>query len=249
MPYHISTTLVDQRLLRAIRQKERKLVERIKAQNPGEEIEYVQNLNPKTKAEYILVTMEPSLGGWINWSRPAKSGLRNFMLSWEDFILHYCAKHFLGGPYYITDIAKAAMKVRTAGRLRNYDEWISLLREEINVVGRPDYKLVFVGKTVERAISCTFAPEHIAGTTIHYSPMVAYMRKNLPRNPPSAVMAVTEGSILKFARALLAEHTISEATKTRVLKRLGRSGTKLSDSRRRLMYTYYEHFESFGQSP
>jgi hypothetical protein len=238
---------VDIGLLHAIRQKERDLVRRIKVKNPREEIEYVQNLDPKTKAKYILITMEPSLRGWISWPRREKSGLRNFILSWEDFILHYCAKHFLGVPYYITDIAKAAMKVKTAKRLRNYDEWISLLIEEIKVVGTPDYRLIFVGKTVERTLSNSFSNNHIAGTTIHYSPMVAYMRKKLPKNPPSAVTSVTEDSILKFARTLLKEHTIIEATMAKVLTGLESSKTKLSCSRMRLIYTYYTDFESFKQ--
>ena len=75
---------------------------------------------PKTKVNYVLIGMEPSLGAWTKKESNGKNrikmaqnmidgGFKNFAFSIEDFIVHYSIKHYLcldKQEYYITDLSK-----------------------------------------------------------------------------------------------------------------------------------------------
>ncbi|MFA4864773.1 MAG: hypothetical protein WC605_13505 [Bacteroidales bacterium] len=83
--------------------KEIKLVksigDEIKKINPNFEIAYLPNLSPKEKVKYIFIAMEPSLRRWAKDEKEAKEmvekGFRNFILSWDDFIFHFCITRYL----------------------------------------------------------------------------------------------------------------------------------------------------------
>ena len=56
---------------------------------------FLANVAPKAQVDYVLVAMEPS--------RPANiASIKNFAVSVEDFILHFCASKYLckGTPTY-----------------------------------------------------------------------------------------------------------------------------------------------------
>jgi hypothetical protein len=71
---------------------------------------FLPNLEPSRPMEYLLIGMEPSLGRWARSREEAnakvEAGFRNFVSSIEDFILHFCVRHYLcsgSESYGITD--------------------------------------------------------------------------------------------------------------------------------------------------
>lgn len=121
----------------------RDLETRMKAFAEAEGDVFLPNPEPSQPAKYVFVCMEPSLGRWAQSPEEAKAkveaGFRNFVFSIEDFILHFCIKHYLcepTQPYHITDLSKGAMLVERAGvaRTQRYDRWYPLLEEELDLV-------------------------------------------------------------------------------------------------------------------
>ncbi len=113
---------------------------------------YMPNPPICTTPEFCLIGMEPSL----KWMEKEKRLLKNpskfpeelrfermnFLFSEEDFILHYCAFHYLCKgeyKYYVTDISKGAMLTKNAGKQRTdrYRRWLPLLEEELEILGNP----------------------------------------------------------------------------------------------------------------
>ncbi|PKL78126.1 MAG: hypothetical protein CVV27_03775, partial [Candidatus Melainabacteria bacterium HGW-Melainabacteria-1] len=139
----MSSLAVDQ--LVQLRLAEKKLVDSIrqevKAQEPEALVAYLPNLLPAEPVDFIVIAMEPSLA-WARTEAEAaqkvQAGYRNFMHSWEDFILHYCLKNYLGS-HYVTDVSKAAMSVSNGAlwRSRLYPRWLELLKQEIALVAKP----------------------------------------------------------------------------------------------------------------
>src|SRR5436190_8414128 len=79
---------------------------------------FLPNPELSRPVEYLLIGMEPSLGRWARSREEAdakvKAGFRNFVSSIEDFILHFCVRHYLcsgSETYHITDLSKGAMLV------------------------------------------------------------------------------------------------------------------------------------------
>src|SRR5437867_864952 len=72
----------------------RDLEERMKAQAEADGDVFVPNPEPSNRVEYVFICMEPSLRSWARSDEEAKAkvgaGFRNFVLSIEDFILHFC---------------------------------------------------------------------------------------------------------------------------------------------------------------
>ena len=110
---------------------------------------FLANVAPKAQVDYVLVAMEPS--------RPANiDSIKNFAVSIEDFILHFCASKYLckGTPtYHITDLSKGAMRVTDASsspalRYERYKRWYPLLCEEIELVAWPNAPIIPVGHVV-----------------------------------------------------------------------------------------------------
>ena len=114
--------------------------------------------------DYVLVGMEPSLGGFAKGKRDAKleyaqrrmdQGFRNFCGVW---ILHYPVRTSLcqdGESYYVTDLAKGAMLTneKSAGSEKKYDEWYPLLEKELGLVAKPDAKIISIRNKVGQLLS------------------------------------------------------------------------------------------------
>jgi hypothetical protein len=129
--------------------------------------------------------MEPSLGWWARGSADyarsrVATGFRNFLFSIEDFIVHFCARHYLCGPaerYHITDFSKGAMLVEHAGpaRIERYDRWYPLLQEEIELCTSPGAGIVAVGNAVSRHL--VHRGFRSFTQVIHYSGQAALARR------------------------------------------------------------------------
>lgn len=241
-----------------LRLEEKELVAKIRREYPSRKIIYLPNLIPRGKVKYIFVAMEPSFGQWARNEEEAegkiKNGFRNFILSWEDFIFHYCVTNYLSPSYYLTDISKAAMKVKDAKELKNkiYDEWIELLKQEIEIVGQNDCKLIFVGKSVENFLKPKVLNRNIAKTVLHYSGQAARQRKEIPKKYPEdfkifkKCQNLCPDAILDFAKNFLKENSISPQMRDWILGKLKNNRTKLSESRKELMFTYYRQFQKIS---
>ena len=243
--------------LEELRAREKRLVEsfrdEIKHRDPDCKIVYLPNLTPRYKARYIFIAMEPSFGRWAKDEEEAKrkirNGFRNFILTWEDFILHYSISAYLSPLYHVTDVSQAAMKVKDANlwRERIYPRWIELLRQKIEIVGQTDCRLIFIGNKVEDFLKGHSLNREYLKTIMHYSGQAAKKRKEVPRRYPGEFKtfkgSITSRTILDFARTFLHENGIPPQTRSWILRRLKRKSTKLSDSRKELLFTYYKELQ------
>ena len=91
---------------------------------------YLPTVMPSGPVDYVLVAMEPSMGGKSKdeVQKQVDGGFRNFCNSTEDFILHFCARNYLcrdGETYHVTDLAKGTMptKVQAAGNAEKYEDY------------------------------------------------------------------------------------------------------------------------------
>ena len=123
-------------------------------QHYGLEGGYLPNFTPTGPVDYVLVAIEPSTGVSGGHAGSVAEPPLNFSWSVEDFILHYCVRHYLcrgGESYHLTDLAKGVMTVSDAGnRCRErYERWYPLLRKELALLRRPGRtRLIAVGKVV-----------------------------------------------------------------------------------------------------
>src|SRR4051812_17984325 len=92
----------------------RELEQRMKALAEADNRVFLPNPEPSGPVQYVLITMEPSLGWWARGSADyarsrVEAGFRNFLYSTEDFILHFCVRRYLCGTserYHVTDFSK-----------------------------------------------------------------------------------------------------------------------------------------------
>ncbi|MCF7887668.1 MAG: hypothetical protein K9L76_00160 [Candidatus Omnitrophica bacterium] len=248
--------------LRELRVKEKDLVKSIRdlvqKDDPTCEIAYIPNLMPNERLKYIFITMEPSFGRWAKNSKDAEekiqNGFRNFILSWEDFIFHYCISEYLSRSYFITDISKVAMKVENANLWRDeiYPKWIEFLREEIKIVGKNNCKVIFVGESVRNFLETRLQECNVLKTILHYSGQAGRQRKELPQKYPKEFQEFKEhlssGMILNFAEYFLKQNDIPLKIRQWILRKLNNSDVKLSESRRALMFTYYKEFQGIREN-
>lgn len=230
----------------------------IKKTDSSCEIVYLPNLTLRKKVEYIFITMEPSFDRWAKNEKDAKekidNGFRNFILSWDDFIFHYCITNYLSHSYFVTDISKAAMKVKNANRWRNkiYPKWKEPLKKEIEIVGQNDYKLIIVGKSAKKFISKhKELNRKVLKTVLHFSGQAGKQRKKIPQKYPEDFKDfkknLSSDVILDFAENFLKQNNIPTQIMEWVLKKLKNNKTKLSESRKELMFTYYRKFQEISQ--
>jgi hypothetical protein len=134
---------------------------------------YLRNPKISSRPAFCLVAMEPSLIKWTveEMEDATSKGFINFLDSEEDFIVHYCAYRYLCNSsfaYHITDISKGAMHTAVARRNRaaRYKEWLPLLDQELDLLGRP--KVIALGIGTNK-----FLQEHklsnLSGAVLHYS--------------------------------------------------------------------------------
>ena len=125
-------------------------------------------------------------------SRPANiDSIKNFAVSVEDFILHFCASEYLckgESTYHITDLSKGAMRVTDASsspalRYERYKRWYPLLCEEIELVARPNAPIIPVGYMV-RDFLCVQKTLRLEDEILHYSQSAASHRPKMKRCYP-----------------------------------------------------------------
>ena len=209
---------------------------------------------PDGPADYILIGMEPSLGGWARSADEARSkveaGFRNFLFSIEDFILHFCVRHYLCGAaerYHITDLSKGAMLVDRAGvaRVERYDRWYGLLQEEIDLVATPNAGIVAVGNVVaqhleRRRFERRFTP------VIHYSGQAGRARRagivGRENSFKAFAGSVSLEDLVATARNALRSAHVPSEIRDETLSRLAKS--QLTTSRQELIFNYKLAFES-----
>ncbi|MFA4864772.1 MAG: hypothetical protein WC605_13500 [Bacteroidales bacterium] len=144
------------------------------------------------------------------------------------------------------------MKVKDANRWRKdiYPKWIELLKEEIKIVGQNDCRLIFVGKRVEDFLKLKITNNNVLGKILHYSVNAAIYRKKLPQEYPEEYKKfknnLSNSIILDFAKKYLKQYGIPRQMMVWILKKLKDDKTKLSESRKQLMFTYFKKFQEFS---
>ncbi len=245
--------------IKLLREKEKELVssikDSIKSKDPNCDIVYLPNLTPKSHVDFIFVAMEPSFGAWANNEDEAQekidSGFRNFIDSWDVMAFHYCISNYLSKSYYITDISKAAMKVRDATINRDwiYIKWKDLLNEEIDIIASCNCKLIPVGDKANDFISEHLSKYRILNKILHYSVTAAKYRKNEPVAYPTHYVdfknTINEKLFMMNVKNIIKEYEIPESTLKGIKKGLERNEPSLTESRKQLMFTYYNAFKRF----
>lgn len=147
---------------------------------------YLPNVRPTVKVDYVLVGMEPSLGGWakdlIDAQIKISGGFRNGVGKTLEFSIenYLCQER---ETWYLTDLAKGAMLTKSpdAGSLEKYKAWYPLLEKELELVAKPDAKVIAIGRTVDGFLNgflnrTKLCGRVYAGWIPHYSTQVARQR-------------------------------------------------------------------------
>ncbi len=214
---------------------------------------FLPNPEPLGTVQYVLICMEPSLGRWARSAEDTRSrvedGFKNFLFSIEDFILHFCLRHYLCEPaerYHITDFSKGAMLGRHAdiARPQRYDRWYPLLLEEIELCG-PSAGIVAVGKDVCRNLRRRGFPRSFA-QVMHYSGQAGLARRKAIVGREDSFRAfggsVSLEAVLAVAEDVLQAAHVPSKIRDDTLSRLAKS--ELTTSRQQLIFNYKVNFES-----
>jgi len=215
---------------------------------------YLPNIIPDCRAKYVFIAMEPS----FRWARGDESfakkqianGFKNFIYSAEDFCLHYAITKFLGNSYYITDISKAAMSTKNANKIRDeiYPDCIGLLKEEIREIGKHKCSVYFIGAKVEEWLLGEIDGRRI----LHYSSNACKKRNEKPKEFPKEYKefseTLTEVEFLDFIswrlKSFRLDRNITGEIYRKFIQRANnRANSVLTDSRKKLIFTYYKEFQ------
>ena len=231
----------------------RDLEGRMKALAEADGDVFLPNPEPLEPVEYVFVCMEPSLGRWAQSPEEARAkvraGFRNFVFSIEDFILHFCIKHYLCNAterYHITDVSKGAMLTHRAGiaRTHRYERWYGLLLEEVDLVATSDARTFAVGRDVSTFLAQRGFPKPFT-YVIHYSGQAGLARRAGIRGH-EASFEQFRGSVSLERVLVTAEEVLNASVPARfrdeTLARLAR--TELSESRQQLIFNYKLAFEA-----
>lgn len=233
----------------------RELEERMKALAEADGPIFLPNPEPLGTVQYVLICMEPSLGRWSRGSADyarsrVEAGFRNFLFSIEDFILHFCVRHYLCGPaerYHITDISKGAMPVDHASlaRIQRYDRWYALLQEEVELCASPSAGIVAVGKVVSQHLARRGFRRPFT-RVIHYSSQATLARRaglvGREDNFQAFSGSVSLEDVVATAEDVLKAAHVPSEIRGDTLSRLGMS--QLNTSRQQLIFNYKVAFES-----
>ena len=220
----------------------------------GTESEFLPNLAPAGTVDFVLIAMEPSGGksreeieNHPEWSR------KNFSGSVEDFILHHSIRNYLcrgSESYYLTDLSKGSMPIKKADTRREerYERWYPLLKQEIELVANPCAPIIPIGNYV-----CKFLKEqemeNLQDRILHYSQSAGRGRQKLARLRPVEYQDFRETvswcGIENTVRQVLNDAGMAKFI-PRWLDRF-RRGSKLTESRRKLMFTYKVQFEQIRE--
>ena len=220
---------------------------------------YLPNPAPHGPVDFIFIAMEPSMGRWARSAEDTKHwvshGFRNFLLSIDDFILHYSIRRFLcraGRAYHITDVSKGPMFVRQArhNRWARWDRWYASLVQEIALVGKPDATILALGEEVALFLRRK-GFNSLNGTTLHPSGNAAAYRKRAVEGREAEftrfAASVTIDDIVKVAEDATIEARFPEWMRQQILGRL--LNRDLSLSQKQLLFTYEVYFEAFRKPP
>lgn len=161
--------------------------------------------------------------GWSektqSWKWPnAADPLFLFILSIEQFL---CAKE---ETYHLTDLTKGAMPVTVAAldRERRYRDWYSLLKMEIEIVGKLSAPVIAFGQQVEeflRKMGFEEETKRKLHRVLHYSPQASASWKRMAAQYPKLYE--------EFCNDVLSKPPWSNA---------------LSEAKRQLVFTYQVQF-------
>ena len=247
---------------------EKKFCERVQADFDefGLSSSLLRNIRPEGPADYVLIAMEPSLGGGKRsegdarppeWEEAQKRTNRNFSHSIEDFILHFCIRKYLcgeGETYHLTDLSKGAMSVSDAASKskERYERWYSLLKEELQLVAESrETRVIAIGSEVAEFLS----HKDLCDSTekiLHYSRRAGGSRESAikPWKPrfPEFCDTVSLSDIEETAKSVCKQAGYSENTISRIMRRL-QKGAGLTEPRKKLMFLYKKRFEELRSSP
>lgn len=134
------------------------------------ESHYIPNPYLTDSPKFVLVALEPNLGA-LKFKKQVE-----FLSSFRNFLLHYCAyKHLCGGnfDYHFTDISKSAMESKEANvkgiRKEIYQNWLPLLKEELQVLSDSEQpKVISIGNAAKGYLENGKEPIEVYINVLHY---------------------------------------------------------------------------------
>lgn len=215
---------------------------------------FLPNPEPTGPVDYVLICMEPSLGGWAKSPKEGEervnAGFRNFLAGIEPMLLHFSVRKFLckaNQSYHVTDFSKGAMLVKRAthARSQRYAKWYDLLRDELELIAKPGAKVIAVGKAVHQALQRNAHPGTVT-PVIHYSSMAGKARKarlvGYEDQFETFRDSVSHDDVISTARDVLLDSAVPSAIYDDAMAAIQRA--KLTESRRKLIFAYKLEFES-----
>jgi hypothetical protein len=127
-----------------VRDDENELRKKLENEKKGLKCEFLRNPEICLKPKYLLLGMEPSI--------PQKGAKE---VCFFPLFLHYCAWKYLCDEkfnYYITDLAKGAMKTKYArlSEKERYSKWLPLFEDELKLL-KPK-KIIVIGNVLYKMI-------------------------------------------------------------------------------------------------
>lgn len=231
----------------------------LRAEDPEARMVHLPTLLPLKPVPYIVVSAEPSLGfakDKSDWGVEAMvaGGYRNFMHSWEDFILHHCLKKKLRN-YYATSISKAALDAQNSDHWRDVFLKASLptFLHEVELLSTPDAVILPLGNRTAQFLAEVDVPRTVAKPLIHFSRTASRWRSRLPEAHPEAYQTFAKDlEPIQLIRS--ADHTLMTLYQMEAsifgtpvpydliqnrLDYLRDSKAGLSESRKQLIFTYF----------
>lgn len=235
--------------------KYKELEKRFRQQARAEGNVYLPNVPPKAKVDYVFIAMEPSFGGWAssidNACKKVRNGFRNFVNSFEDYLLHYSIREYLcqdDQTYHVTDFSKGAMFVEKANqeREKRYRVWYQLLMDELKLIQKPNSIVFGIGKSVEKSLK-QHDFDDLSAILLHYSPQAARWRKKCIEGEEDRFeilsKSVSIDDIIRTATEVLTETDMPETMQQKTLDRVKQS--KLTHSRKMLLFCYKSTFANW----
>jgi hypothetical protein len=229
-----------------------RLKERFQREAEKEGSIYLPCVKPPRPVDFVFIGMEPSLGRWAKTKQEASDkigqGFKDFALSTEDFILHYCVRKYLcrSDNYYVTNIAKGAMLVKQANeqRIDRYRRWYPLLIREMELVSNDGARIIAIGKTVKHFLEVN--SHRNVPVILHYSQQAARYRGKHILGRESEFEKLRDKTLIEdivdVAESVIDECSMSKKLGSEILGRLTRIPS-LSESQIKLIFDYRTEFD------
>ena len=230
----------------------------------GRKSVYLPNIRPKDRVDFVLIGKHPSCSFASSLDEAREkiaSNFQNFAYSFEDFLLHHCTREHLcqGRPsYYITDLAKGAMPIGLDEKEKQerYKRWFPLLLQELQLVAKPGATLIALEGKVNNFLSKKIQREllngHAVTALLSFSKTVRdNQRKAFSECYPELyhefASSIQLSGIENTAQDVMQGTQMWEFIDETVKKRI-RGGVGLSESRKKLAFTYKVSFECIRNS-